>query len=289
MKFGVSFMGISPRHCAEVAATLDRVGFESLWVPEHMFFPTDMPPTYPYTETGQPPVTSDTPCYDPWVLMGYIACATENIRLANNIFILPLRHPLASARSIVTLDRLSGGRVTLGVGVGWLEEEFVWTGQSFHDRGKRTDEIIPLLRELWTEDVIEHHGEHYDFGPLKFNPKPLQKPGIPIEIGGASKAALRRAGRLGDGWIEIGATSLDDLQAKIAVVEDARREAGREERPFEITTIGAHVSNLDDMRRAADIGATRIIVGPWGTVGRPTPESIAEWAEQFADEVMAKF
>jgi probable F420-dependent oxidoreductase len=288
MKFGVSFM-FSPRIAAEVAVTLERAGFESLWVPEHLFFPTDMPPTYPYSETGLPPVTPDTPCYDPWVLMAYLACATETIRLANNIYILPLRHPLAAARSIVTLDRVSGGRVTVGVGVGWMEEEFEWTGQSFHDRGRRTDEIIPILRELWTDDVIEHHGEHYDFGPLKFNPKPVQKGGIPIEIGGASKAAIERAGRLGDGWIEVGSTDLDDLGVKIGVVEQARREAGREELPYEITAMGAHVAELDDMRRAADLGVTRIIVGPWGTMGRPTPESIAEWADQFADEVMTKF
>ena len=288
MKFGVSFM-FSPRIAAEVAVTLERAGFESLWVPEHLFFPTDMPPTYPYSDTGLPPVTSDTPCYDPWVLMAYLACATETIRLANNIYILPLRHPLAAARSIVTLDRVSGGRVTVGVGVGWMEEEFEWTGQSFHDRGRRTDEIIPILRELWTDDVIEHHGEHYDFGPLKFNPKPVQKGGIPIEIGGASKAAIERAGRLGDGWIEVGSTDLDDLGVKIGVVEQARREAGRDELPYEITAMGPHVADLDDMRRAADLGVTRIIVGPWGTMGRPTPESIAEWAEQFADEVMTKF
>ncbi len=288
MKFGVSFM-FSPRIAAEVAVTLERAGFESLWVPEHLFFPTDMPPTYPYSDTGLPPVTSDTPCYDPWVLMAYLACATESIRLANNIYILPLRHPLAAARSIVTLDRVSGGRVTVGVGVGWMEEEFEWTGQSFHDRGRRTDEIIPILRELWTDDVIEHHGEHYDFGPLKFNPKPVQKGGIPIEIGGASKAAIERAGRLGDGWIEVGSTDLDDLGVKIGVVEQARREAGREELPYEITAMGAHVADLDAMRRAADLGVTRIIVGPWGTMGRPTPESVAEWADQFADEVMTKF
>jgi probable F420-dependent oxidoreductase len=289
MKFGVSFMGIGLRHCAEIAATLDRAGFESMWVPEHMFFPVDMPSTYPYSESGAPPVTPDTPCFDPWVLMGYMACATEHIRLANNIFILPLRHPLVSARSMVTLDRLSGGRVTLGVGVGWLEEEFEWTGQSFHDRGKRTDEIIPILRELFTEDVIEHHSERFDFGPLKFNPKPLQPGGIPIEIGGASKAALQRAGRLGDGWIEIGASGLEDLQAKIAIVEEARREARRDHLPFEITTIGAHVSDLDGMHRAADIGATRIIAQPWGAIDRLTPENIAGWAERFADEVIAKF
>ena len=189
----------------------------------------------------------------------------------------------------MTLDRVSGGRVTVGVGVGWMEEEFEWTGQSFHDRGRRTDEIIPILRELWTDDVIEHHGEHYDFGPLKFNPKPVQKGGIPIEIGGASKAAIERAGRLGDGWIEVGSTDLDDLGVKIGVVEQARRHAGREELPYEITAMGAHVAELDDMRRAADLGVTRIIVGPWGTMGRPTPESIAEWADQFADEVMTKF
>ena len=184
MKFGLPFFGISPRYYGEVAQAAEQAGFESVWIPEHLVLPVDIPPTYLYSDSGFPPITADTPMYDPWVVLAAVSGVTSTIRLATNVFILPLRHPISTARSVVTLDRISGGRVTLGIGVGWLEQEFDVMGQSFHDRGRRTDEIIDILRRLWSEDVIEQHTEHFDFGPVKFQPKPLQKPSIPIEVGG---------------------------------------------------------------------------------------------------------
>src|SRR4051812_39915539 len=180
MDFGVSFTALPPQHAANIARTLDDVGFESLWVPEHLFFPTEVPPAYPYTPSGTTPSDTRRPLYDPWIEFAFVAAVTERIRFGTSIYILPLRHPLATARSLVTLDAFSAGRVTLGVGVGWLETEFKWTGQSFRDRGARTDEIIPLLRRLWSDEVVEHHGTHYDFGPVAFEPKPVQRPSIPI-------------------------------------------------------------------------------------------------------------
>jgi probable F420-dependent oxidoreductase len=230
----------------------------------------------------------DAPLYDPLILLGWIAAVTERIRLATNVYILPLRHPVATARSVVTLDRISQGRVTLGIGVGWLEEEFDTLDQSFHDRGRRTDEIIPLLRRLWTEDTIEHEGEHYRFGPIKFEPKPKSKPFPPIEIGGSSTAALRRAGRLGDGWIEIGATTLDDLREHLSVVQSARREAARQELPFEVTTTFDNAGDIDAMQRARDIGVTRIITGHRWSAKRPTLEDHTELIERFAETVITK-
>jgi len=212
-----------------------------------------------------------------------VATATERLRLATNVFILPLRHPIATARSVVTLDRLSGGRVTLGAGVGWLEEEFEQVGQDFANRGRRTDEIMAILRSLWTDEVIEHHGEFYDFGPVKFAPKSMQEPNIPIEIGGSSPPALRRAGRLGDGWIEIGSNDLDDLAAKMAVIERHRQEAGRAESAFEYT-VGVG-NDLDTIRRAIDLGVTRILVGYRGTE-RPTADIYVDFIKRFHDEVI---
>jgi probable F420-dependent oxidoreductase len=223
--------------------------------------------------------------YDPWVGLGVIAGATQSIRLATNVFILPLRHPIPTARAIVTLDRFSGGRVTLGAGVGWLEEEFDVVGQSFHDRGKRTDEIVPLLRRLWSEDTIEHHGQFFDFGPIKFQPKPLQKGGIPIEIGGTSPAALRRAGRLGDGWVEVGTDDFDGLKEKLNVINAARREAGRENLPFEVTSgLGR---DRDSIRRCQDAGITRVVAGPRATGARLSVDDILDWTKRFADEVIS--
>lgn len=264
MKFGTSIMGVSLRSYPEVAATFEESGFESIWIPEHLVFPAEMPATYPYSPDGYPSVTPETPSYDPWVLLGYLAAATSRIRLATNIFILPLRHPLQTARSVVSVDRVSGGRVTLGIGVGWLAEEFEYLGLEFANRGKQTDASIRAIRRLWTEDVIEVHDEFFDFGPVRFNPKPLQQPCIPIEIGGASPAALRRAGTLGDGWIEIGSTGIDDFADKLRTVEAARRTAGRSG-PFEITASGALADNISDYRRLRDAGATR---GDYRTASR---------------------
>src|SRR5262245_5436367 len=174
MKFGLSLFGYAPRFYAEVAKVAEDHGFESVWMQEHLVFPEEIPGTYPYTESGFPPVQSETALFDPWVVHAAIAQATETIRLGTNVYILPLRHPLVTARSIVTLDRLSNGRVTLGIGVGWLEEEFDAVGVPFSERGRITDEVIPLLRQLWSDEVIDHRGGHYNFGPVKFEPKPRQ-------------------------------------------------------------------------------------------------------------------
>ena len=287
MKFGTSLMGIRTRDYAEVASCFERAGFESVWVPEHLAFPTEMPPTYPYSESGLPMVDVKTPCYDPWVLLSYLACATSTIRLGTNVCILPLRHPLQMARSVVTVDRLSGGRVTIGAGVGWLEDEFEWTGQDFHDRGRRTDDIIRIFRRLWSDEVIEEHSECYDFGPLHFEPKPLQKSGIPIEIGGSSHPALRRAGKLGDGWLEVGARDFDEFTANLADRDGraARRRAWRHTvRDHRRRRARARISSR--CSRARDLGATRIIASPWQGGGAVSPAEAREWADRFADEIM---
>lgn len=286
MKFGLPLFGVSPRFYAEIARVAEANGFESVWMSEHLVFPAEIPPTYLYSESGYPPVTSDTPLFDVWVALSYIAHATETIRLATNVYILPLRHPIEVARSVVTLDRLSNGRVTLGIGVGWLEEEFVAVGRGFHDRGKRADVIIPLLRRLWSEDVIEEHNDHFDFGPVKFQPKP-RNGDIPIEVGGTTLPALRRAGRLGDGWIEVGSPNLGVVEEKLDIVLAHRREAGREHRPFEVTLGGAFGRDLDGVRRCEEIGVTRIVVAPV-LAERITPEVVADFTKRFADEVISK-
>ncbi|MFI0408041.1 LLM class F420-dependent oxidoreductase [Actinomadura sp. 3N508] len=291
MRFGLPMYGLSPRHQPEAARLAEENGFESVWVPEHLVLPAEIPPTYLYTPDGRPPIEPRTPMYDPWVVLAAIAASTERIRLATNVYVLPLRHPITTARSVVTLDRVSGGRVTLGIGVGWLEEEFGIVGQSFRDRGSRTDEIIPLLRRLWSEETVTHEGRHYAFGPVAFEPKPVQRRGggrgIPVEVGGTSPPALRRAGRLGDGWIEIGAKDLDDVARMLAVVRAAREEAGRADEPFEVTcSVPADVGSV---RRAEELGVTRVIASPVrGHTGRITREDVLDGIKRFADEVIAR-
>lgn len=288
MKFGAHIMGISLRHMPEVAQAFEANGIDSVWVPEHLVFPATIPATYPYTDSGLPAITPDTPTYDPWSLLSFIAAATTTMRLATNVYVLPLRHPLQTARSVVTVDRLSGGRVILGAGVGWLEDEFDYVGMPFRTRGKRADATIDAIRRLWSEDVIEVHDEHFDFGPVKFQPKPVQRPSIPIHIGGTSASACRRAGRLGDGWIELGSKDIADFEAKLAMVMSARAEAGRSG-PFEVTMPTPLYDTLDGYQRLEDAGVTRVVVAPKGPKGeRPTPAAWIDWSKRFADEVIAK-
>jgi probable F420-dependent oxidoreductase len=299
VKFALALFGLSARHYPEVAKVAEEHGFESVWIPEHLVLPADMPPTYPYSESGYPPIAPDTPMFDPWVVLGTVASATTKIRLATNVYVLPLRHPMVTARAVLTLDRVSGGRVTLGIGVGWLEEEFEIAGQSFHDRGRRTDEIMGLLRQLWTEDTIDHQGEFYQFPPLKFAPKTLQKPNIPIEVGGATRPALRRAGQLGDGWIEAGARDFETLKASIDTVLSFRRDAGREHLPFEITT--GFGRDLDTIHRCEEIGVTRVTAGfsssasvwavdsPSGERAKGQKQDFLDHVKRYADSVIAQY
>ncbi|GAB2482974.1 LLM class F420-dependent oxidoreductase [Jatrophihabitans fulvus] len=234
MRFGLSLSGHSPRHYASLAQQAERLGFESVWIPDHLVFPEVMPSTYLYAEDGVPPVPADTAIYDPWVLLGGMATVTERIRFGTCVYVLPLRHPLITARGVLTVDRLSRGRVTLGAGVGWLQNEFRAVGLDPATRGRRADEIIPLLRRLWSEPIVEHRGAFYDFDPVRFEPKPFQRP-VPIEIGGTSPAALRRAGTLGDGWIELGSSGPDEVRRRLDVVQEARVAAGREGLPFVVS------------------------------------------------------
>ena len=260
---GLSLIGLSPRHYGDVAAAAEAAGFDSIWVPEHVVFPSRIPAQYPYTPDGDAGYPASTPLFDPWVSLSYIACATSTVRLGTHVCILPLRHPFLTARALVTLDRLSGGRVILGAGVGWLETEFEALGEDFHSRGRRADEIIPLLRRLWTEDEIEHHGEHFSFEPVHFDPKPVQKPAIPIHVGGSSRAALRRAASLGDGYIDIGATSVDDVRARLEVIDKHRLDAGRSDLPFEVTVSAELFDDRSQHERLAEIGVARILAHPW--------------------------
>jgi probable F420-dependent oxidoreductase len=298
MKFGISLSGLSARHYPEVAAEAEAVGFESLWMPEHLVFPVEMPPEYSYTEDGYPPMNSRLPTFDPWVVLGAVASRTESIRLATGVYILPLRHPIKVARSVVTLDRMSGGRVVLGIGVGWLSDEFDIVGERFRDRGRRTDEMIELMRRLWSEEVIEHHGEFYDIPPIYFEPKPLRgAAGIPFIVGGTSPGALRRAGRLGDGWIhhrQVFAVPEDhaeddwvELESHLATIDAHREEVGRSDLEFEV--VAGMGSDYDSIRRCDELGVTLCNVGPAPSGLRGTREDFVDWIHQFGHDVMTRF
>lgn len=288
-------MVVGTRHYAEIGRIAEEAGFTSLHVPDHLVYPDQLPPEYPYSDDGVLRLdgvelnTERLACYDPFVQLGFLAAATSSVRLVTGVCIAPLYHPLFLARSLATVDRMSGGRVTLGLGVGWMAEEFAAAGAGFRDRGRRTDSMIGILRELWAGDVINHADEWYEFGPIRFNPKPLNGRAIPIHVGGRSRAALRRAGRLGDGWVEIGSGSIDELAQRLAVVEAERSAAGRAEWPFEVTVTGVPLHSVADYEQIADLGVSRVVVTPSLRADRPRdPDSFREWAQGFRDDVMAK-
>ncbi|TFV86416.1 LLM class F420-dependent oxidoreductase [Blastococcus sp. CT_GayMR16] len=286
MKFGLTLVGLRPRWYTDVARQVEAAGFESVWFGEHLVLPATLPSTYPYASDGNAPITPDSPLYDAFVMLAGIATATTTLRLGTNVYVLPLRHPLVTARSVVTLDRLSGGRVTLGAGVGWLKDEFDAAGVPFAERGSRMDEIIPLLRRLWSgQDPITHEGQHFSFGPVHFRPKSIQKPSIPIELGGTSPAALRRAALMGDGWMELGSSDVDEIAGRIAGLTKARSEAGLGDHPFEITaSLAPEGGDLGALEQA---GVTRVITHIPGLTAESTLDEARRWIDAFAAETIA--
>ena len=286
MNFGLPLFAVKPVDFPAVAQAAETAGFESIWIPEHLVFPSEMPATYPYSETGQPPVFPGSPLYDPWVSLAFVAGTTQRIRLGTQVYILPLRHPLVTARAVTTLDVLSRGRAILGIGVGWMEEEFAFVGEDFATRGARTDEIIEILHQLWSEKEIHYRGKHYDLGPLRFEPKPAQAPHPPIEVGGTSSAALRRAARLGDGWQAIGDLDVDSIDVSVKRIAKLRAEAGRTGN-FEVTTPSALGATLDAVHRYEEVGVTRLSLGPAFRRGM-TLDDVIDFVNRTGDEVIAK-
>jgi probable F420-dependent oxidoreductase len=263
MKIGVPLFRIRPAQMQAIARRAETLGFESVWMPEHLVFPTRIVSRYPYAPDGVAPVTPETPILDPLIVLTHIAAVTSTIRLGTNIYLLPLRHPLLTARTAVTVDVLSGGRLTLGVGIGWLEEEFRAVDVDFRTRGARAREYVRALRALWSEAAPEFRGRHVSFGPVTFEPKPVQKPSIPIVFGGETERALERAAALGDGWYGVGHTP-ETARVQVEKLHVLLARAGRGGAAFEITVShGAPTLGPDDVARYADAGIDRIVVLPW--------------------------
>ena len=277
MKIGVSLFLLRPTDMAQVAQRAEELGFESVWVAEHLVFPTEIHSRYPYAAGGVPPINPATPLLDPLLVLMQIAAVTSRIRLGTNIYILPLRHPLATARMAMTVDVLSGGRLSFGVGAGWLAEEFEAVGIDFATRGARTRECIRILRALWTEPEISYSGRFHSFGPLKFEPKPVQKPHPPIIVGGETEAALKRAAALGDGWYGVGHTP-ETAAPQIRFLRQRLAEEGRAAVPFEMTLSHRGPLTRDDVARYEEIGVDRVVYLPWSR-GREADEGMRRLAE----------
>jgi len=263
VKIGVSLFMLRPQQMADVAVRAEALGFESAWVAEHLVFPVNIGSRYPYAKAGVPPVNPATPLLDPLLVLMQIAARTTRIRLGTNVYILPLRHPIAVARMVTTLDVLSGGRVSFGIGLGWLAEEFTAVGLDFATRAGRTREAVRVLRKLWTEDAPAFAGKHFQFEAVKFEPKPVQRPSPPIIVGGESDAALKRAAEIGDGWYGVGHTP-ESAAVQVRRLRALLAAADRAAVPFEMTVShGAGELARDDVARYADAGIGRVVSLPW--------------------------
>jgi probable F420-dependent oxidoreductase len=260
LKFCQSMMFAPPDQWVTLTRVAEEAGFDEVALSDHVFYPAKLESKYPYTETGAPSFTPDTPWPDVWVMMGALAAVTERIRFVTNVYVLPARNPFVVAKAVATASFLSGGRVSLGVGAGWMREEFEQLGQPFEGRGARMEEMFEVLRKLWAGGMVEHHGAHFDFPALEMSPVPPAP--VPILVGGHSDIALRRAGRLADGWIGI-YYDVPGLADVIGRLEAERVKAGRADAPFEVVASPMVVPTADNCRRLEDAGLTTILTSAW--------------------------
>ena len=275
MRFGVALGALNAHFHLDAVAVAEERGYESVWLPEHLVFPTTMSRS-PKPGEEHPPVPPTTPVFDAFTYLAFIAARTADVRLGTHVYNLGLRHPFVAARGVATLDIVSGGRFEFGIGASWLEQEWEAVGLDFATRGRRVDECIEVCRRLWSDATVEHHGEFFDFDEVAFEPKPVQRPTPPVLVGGESGAALRRAAVLADGWIGMGHT-LASAPAQIDRLRALRADSPRAGEPMQIC-LGATVSSRDDVARWEDAGVTRLIVSPWGR----SPEAV-ESLHRFAD------
>ena len=295
----------SPENLRTLAQRAESLGFDSVWVSDHIILPRKVDSFYPYAADGVATFRPDEDYYDPLATLNFLAGCTQKIRLGTHVLILPYRNPVLTAKMLSTLDVLSGGRVILGAGVGWMEEEFQALGlDTYAQRGAVTDEYIQLFKELWTKDNPEFHGEPYQLSESGFQPKPVQKPHPPIWIGGHTNPAIRRAAKYGDGWMPIGLRppailEPEELAEKIARLRRLTVRAGRPEDAVSLCfSTGVTFDNSPgatrrmmsgraeqiaaDLRQYQDLGVRNFILGfPGDSVA-----ALDEAMEQFSKQVM---
>lgn len=260
MRFWQSLSFAEPEQLLDLARIVEEVGFHGALLSDHLFFPVELESAYPYSDDGVPVFTAETPFPDALVTIGAMAAVTTRLRFSTIVHVLPLRHPLDVAKQCATLAILSGDRFALGVGAGWMREEFDTMGIDFHTRGRRCDEMLDIMRRLWADGTIEYHGEHFELPELSMQPRPRKQ--IPIYLGGASAPALQRAARIGNGWIGPGSTP-DEVPALLERITDQRRRFGRESEPFENIVPLSCAPDLDLFKRMEDAGVDSTVAYPF--------------------------
>lgn len=286
MKFGILFANTGqmgdPESALGLAKAAKDLGFESLWASQHVVIPSGYSSPCPYTANGRMPGGDEMPIPDPLIWLGYVAAVTDRIRLATGAVIAPLMNPVVLAKQVATLDHLSGGRVDLGIGLGWMREEFEALGVPFDGRGPRTDEYIGVMRALWSGNAATYHGRHIDFDDCIMRPAPHQN-SVPIHIGGDSVAAARRAGRLGDGYLPM-TRDAGTLRRLLAETRNAAAVSDRDMDDIEVTVTSTLIGKnaAAELEGYRELGVDRILV-PAGMFFTDLEAGM----RRYRDEVMA--
>jgi probable F420-dependent oxidoreductase len=274
MQFSLMFFGYPPDHYLPAAMAAETAGFDAIWLAEHLATPADYAKVYPYNDSGDPGYRLDTPLVDVWVTIAHLAAVTERILFGTGVYVLPLRNPFVTAKAVATAQALSKGRVMLGVGTGWMREEFEAVGEPWKDRGLRTDEAIEVMRGLWRGRPFSYQGDVYRFPEVQMSP-PVPPP--PVIVGGVSKPALERAARLGDGWYGPSCTLEESAAYRDAIVLRLSNH-GRDAQPF---AFWARLNRPDEEQidLARRLGLDRLVI--------PIPYTLQTLEEKLAriDEV----
>jgi probable F420-dependent oxidoreductase len=284
MRLGLHALGIgagSTRAVIDaVAVAAEQSGFATLWSGEHVVMVDRSSSRYPYSDDGQIAVPAEADWIDPLIGLGFAAAATSTIGIATGVLLLPEHNPVLVAKQAATLDRLSGGRFTLGVGVGWSREEFDALGVPFARRATRTAEYVAAMRSLWRDDVATFHGEFVSFDSVRVNPKPVADRRIPIVLGGNSDAALGRVVGWGDGWYGFNLDGVREVAERIGVIDRLCAEQGRDRAELRLA-VALRDLQVDDVGSLDDLGVDELVIvdGPPGDAG-----AAADWVSALAEK-----
>jgi len=258
MKFWLLAPWTPADEMVELACHAEGLGFAGIMGADHAFVPVTMAANYPYAEDGRPPIDASLAYPDVWTTITAMAAATSTLKLSTAVYVLPLRHPIDVAKATANIATLSDNRLVLGVGVGWMKEEFDAFGVDFHSRGRRTDEMLGILRKLWRGDVAEHQGEFFNLPPLTITPTPERM--VPVYVGGSSEAALRRASHLGQGWIGTG-NSTAEAGRLLERLGALRQASNRQDEPFDCVVALSEFSDMAAVRALEQKGMTSLVFG----------------------------
>jgi probable F420-dependent oxidoreductase len=265
VKFSMQLFGLSAGEYLPLVERAEALGFECVWLADHVVTPLTFEKNYPYAASGDPGFRPETPLTDVAVTLGYLAARTTRIRLGTGVFVLPMRNPFHVARSWAALQNLSGGRAVFGVATGWMREEFEAVGESFADRGARADEMLDVLALLWSGEPVEFHGAHFDFGPVHFAGAPTEP--IPLVFGGHAGPALRRTARRGTGWFGPN-LGLEESLALTRRIDALRAEEGRGDEPFDHYVRLVGEISPATVRRYEDAGFEHLVFAPFNRLPR---------------------